>query len=268
MDHPGDRDPADPTGGERPVRPDTEQYVTSPDAGGQDAALVQSAFDELGRITFADHSLESVVRTVTELTARVLPGEPIASVTILRGGRATTVASSGELALQLDEEQYRLGAGPCLSAAATGQPSEIADTRMDQQWPDFASVAAKAGCDSLLSYPLPVREQVSGALNVYAREFTTADQRTRELLARLTAYAVVPVSNMYLYETAVARAEHLQSALDSRAVIDQAKGILMERFRLTPDAAFQALTRVSMETNTKLRDVAVRFVATGEFGQD
>jgi hypothetical protein len=250
------------------VRPDTEQYVTSPDADGQDAASVQSAFDQLGLINVAEHSLESVVRTVTELTARVLPGEPIASVTILRGGKASTVASSGDLALELDREQYRLGAGPCLSAAATGQPSEIPDMRMDQQWPDFAAAAAEAGCDSLLSFPLPGREQVSGALNVYAREFTTADQRTRDLLARLTAYAVVPVSNVYLYEAAVARAEHLQSALDSRAVIDQAKGILMERFRLTPDAAFQALTRVSMETNTKLRDVASRFVATGEFRQD
>jgi hypothetical protein len=259
---------ADPTGTPRPVRPDTEQYVTSPDADGQDADIVRSALDGLGRIDVAGQSLESVVRTVTELAGRVLPGEPIASVTILRGGRPSTVASSGALALELDEEQYRLGAGPCLSAASTGRPSEIADTRMDQQWPDFAAVAAKAGCDSMLSFPLPAREQVSGALNVYAREFTAADQRTRDLLTRLTACAVVPVSNTYLYEAAVARAEHLQSALDSRAVIDQAKGILMERFRLTPDAAFQALTRVSMESNTKLRDVALRFVATGEFRQD
>jgi hypothetical protein len=242
--------------------------VTSPDADGQDAALVRSAFDELGRINVAEHSLESVVRTATELTARVLPGQPIASVTIVKGGRASTVASSDELALELDEEQYRLGAGPCLSAAATGQPSEIPDMRMDQQWPDFASIAAEAGCGSMLSYPLPVREQVCGALNVYARELTAADQRTRDLLTRLVAHAVVPVSNVFLYEAAVARAEHLQSALESRAVIDQAKGILMERFRLTPDAAFQALTRVSMETNTKLRDVALRFVATGELRQD
>jgi AmiR/NasT family two-component response regulator len=69
---------------------------------------------------------------------------------------------------------------------------------------------------------------------------------------------------MYLYESAVERAEHLAAALASRAVIDQAKGILMERFKLTPDQAFQALTRVSMETNTKVREVAERFVATGE----
>jgi AmiR/NasT family two-component response regulator len=69
---------------------------------------------------------------------------------------------------------------------------------------------------------------------------------------------------MYLYESAVERAEHLATALDSRAVIDQAKGILMERFKLTPDQAFQVLTRVSMETNTKVRDVADGFVRTGE----
>jgi AmiR/NasT family two-component response regulator len=73
---------------------------------------------------------------------------------------------------------------------------------------------------------------------------------------------------MYLYESAVERAGHLQTALDSRAVIDQAKGILMERFKLTADQAFQALTRVSMESNTKVRDVAERFVGTGQLRPD
>ena len=72
------------------------------------------------------------------------------------------------------------------------------------------------------------------------------------------------MANRYLYESAVERAAHLQTALDSRAVIDQAKGILMERFKLTADQAFQVLTRVSMETNTKVRDVAERFVRTGD----
>jgi AmiR/NasT family two-component response regulator len=117
----------------------------------------------------------------------------------------------------------------------------------------------------VLSVPLPVQERVQGALNVYARASSAPVDRTRELVTRFAGYAVVPVSNMYLYETAVERAEHLQAALDSRAVIDQAKGILMERFKLTADQAFQALARISMETNTKVRDVAVRFVESGEF---
>ncbi len=232
--------------------------------GERPAVAVQPAFDELGRISFAEHSLESVLHKVTALAAGVLPGEPLTSVTIVQRRRPSTVAWSGPLALELDEFQYRLGSGPCLAAATTGEPTEIVDTRSATEWRDVAAYAAERGCASLLSFPLPVQERVSGALNVYARRSHAADDRTRELLARVAASAAVPVSNAYLYEAAVGRAEHLQTALDSRAVIDQAKGILMERFKLTPDGAFQALTRVSMETNTKVREVALQFVETGE----
>jgi len=245
------------------VQLDGVPTVTRPDDDSPVVA-VQPAFDELGRISFAEQSLESVLLKVTELAARVLPGEPTTSVTIVQRGRASTVASSGPLALELDLEQYRRRAGPCLAAATEGKASEILDTRTDAQWPDFAAAAAQRGVDSVLSYPLPVQEAVSGALNVYARGSFASGGRTRELVSRFAAYAVVPVSNMYLYETAVERAGHLQAALDSRAVIDQAKGILMERFKLTADQAFQALARISMEQNTKVRDVAARFVETGE----
>ena len=228
------------------------------------AVAVQPAFDELGRLSFADHSLDSLLRRVTELAAGVLPGRPVISVTILAADRPSTVAATGELAEDLDRLQYRLLSGPCLSASSTGRTSELVDTRSDTQWPEFAAAAAAAGCGSVLSFPLPVREKVSGAMNVYARRFTITDPATLDLVSRFADYAVVPVSNMYLYESAVERAQNLAVALDSRAVIDQAKGILMERFKLTPDQAFQALTRVSMETNTKVRDIAERFVATGD----
>jgi GAF domain-containing protein len=225
---------------------------------------VQPAFDELGRMSFAEHSLESVLHKVTELASRVLPGRPITSVTVVQDGRPTTVASSGELAVTLDGEQYRLRSGPCLSAATTGRPSEIADTRAATEWAEFAAIAAEQGCKSVLSFPMPAPEGVAGALNVYASQFSVSDEETRAIAARFAAYAVVPVSNMYLYQSAVERARNLQNALDSRAGIDQAKGILMERFKLTPDQAFQVLARVSMVTNTKVREVADRFVATGE----
>jgi GAF domain-containing protein len=225
---------------------------------------VQSAFDELGRLSFAEHSLESVLQRVTDLATRVLPGEPVTSVTVVERGKPATAAASGELALTLDETQYRLGSGPCLAAASTGRPSELVDTRAATDWPEFAAHAAEQGCGSVLSFPFPAQERVAGALNVYARRFTVSDPRTLDVLGRFAAYAVVPVSNMYLYESAMERAGHLQTALDSRAVIDQAKGILMERFKLTADQAFQVLTRVSMESNTKVRDVAERFVRTGE----
>jgi GAF domain-containing protein len=240
--------------------------VTSPEID-EPNSVVQQAFDELGRMSFAEHSLESLLQRVTDLAARVVQGEPVTSVTIVRDGGAVTVAASGRLALELDETQYRLGAGPCLQAATTGRQVEVVDTLTEDRWTEFSRTAVDHGCRSVLSFPLPAAEQLTGGLNLYSTAPGVVDDGTRRTVERFTTYAVVAVSNMYLYRTAAERAEHLAAALDSRAVIDQAKGILMERFRMTADQAFQALAKVSMETNIKVREVAERFVATGEFPQ-
>jgi GAF domain-containing protein len=226
--------------------------------------LVQLAFDELGRLSFAEHSLDSVLQKVTDLAARALPGEAVTSVTIVSAGRPSTVASSGPLALELDLAQYEQDAGPCLEAARTGKLVEVLDTATDRRWNSYPRLADERGCRGILSFPLPPHELLNGGLNVYARTREPLDARTRDAAARFAAYAVVPLSNMYLYESAVDRAENLASALDSRAVIDQAKGILMERFKLSADQAFSALARWSMQSNTKVRDIAERFVETGE----
>ena len=230
-----------------------------------DDDLAQLAFDELGTMSFAEHSLESVLQKVTDLAARVLPGAPATSVTIVTGGRATTVAASHPLARQLDEIQYAQGSGPCLQAATTGTVVELLDTATERRWAPFPAIAAQRACRGVMSFPLPPQELISGGLNVYARTSQPLDDRTRTVAARFATYAVIPLSNMYLYESAVERAEHLRTALDSRAVIDQAKGILMERHRMSADQAFQALATVSMESNTRVRDIAERFVETGEF---
>ncbi|MBB3676067.1 GAF and ANTAR domain-containing protein [Modestobacter versicolor] len=238
--------------------------MTRPTAPDPDGDVVQLAFDELGRMSFAEHSLESVLQKVTDLAARVLPGEPATSVTIVADGRSSTVASSDPLALELDLVQYAQASGPCLEAALSGRVVELLDTGAEERWGPFPQLAARRGCRGVLSFPLPPQELITGGLNVYARTSRPLDQRTREVAARFAAYAVVPVSNMYLYETAVERAEHLRAALDSRAVIDQAKGILMERHKLSADQAFSALATLSMERNTKVREIAEQFVRTGE----
>jgi len=161
--------------------------------------------------------------------------------------------------------QYAQGSGPCLQAATTGTVVELLDTATERRWAPFPAIAAQRDCKGVMSFPLPPQELISGGLNVYARTSQPLDDRTRTVAARFAAYAVVPVSNMYLYESAVERAEHLRTALDSRAVIDQAKGILMERHKLTADQAFQALVQVSMRRNRKVRLIAEELVLTGAF---
>jgi GAF domain-containing protein len=226
----------------------------------------ESALERLGRIRLTDHSMRSLLDEIADLMRQTLASGPETSVTLLTGDSATTAAFSGELARSLDESQYQRGYGPCLHAAGTGEVVEITDTRTDDRWPDYLRAAVDHGCLSSLSLPLPLHERVAGGINLYAREANAFDQASRDLALRFTSYAAVVAGNMLVYESALDRARNLEAAIASRAVIDQAKGILMERFRLTADQAFQALTRVSMETNTKVRDIAARFVESGELG--
>jgi AmiR/NasT family two-component response regulator len=107
-------------------------------------------------------------------------------------------------------------------------------------------------------------EGVTGALNVYARRPNAFDEDARTAATRFGPYAAVAAGNLYAYQSARGLADNLQKAIESRAVIDQAKGILMERSKLTADQAFQRLARTSMQTNRRVRDIADHLVSTGE----
>jgi GAF domain-containing protein len=187
-------------------------------------------------------------------------------VSVLIKDRPATVVSTGQLATDLDETQYDEGHGPCLHAARTGELTEVPDTRLDDRWPDYLQRAVEHGNLSSLSIPLAIDkdEQVTGALNIYARRPDAFDAESRSMATRFAPYAVVAAGNLYAYRSARDMADNLQTALESRAVIDQAKGILIERHKLTADQAFQLLARVSMNSNRKVREVAEHLVLTGE----
>jgi transcriptional regulator with GAF, ATPase, and Fis domain len=225
------------------------------------------ALARLGRLSLRELSMDSLLQTVADLTKSVMPGNPEASVLLLVKDQPTTVVSTGDLATDLDETQYEKGHGPCLHAARSGEVTEILDTRSEERWPDYTPRAVERGNLSSLSIPLTidVDEQVSGALNIYARRPDAFDADSRSAATRFAPYASVATGNLYAYQSARDMAANLQNALESRAVIDQAKGILIERYKVTPDAAFQLLARVSMTTNRKLRDIADDLVRTGEF---
>jgi GAF domain-containing protein len=224
------------------------------------------ALERLGRLSLRELSMDGLLQTVADLTKTFMPGNPEASVLLLVKDQPTTVTSTGDLATDLDERQYERGHGPCLHAARTGEVTEIADTRADDRWPDYLPRAVEHGNLSSLSIPLAIDPdaQVSGALNIYARRPDAFDEASRSVATRFAPYAAVATGNLYAYQSARDMADNLQTALESRAVIDQAKGILMERHKLTADAAFQLLARASMTTNRKLRDIAEHLVRTGE----
>ena len=221
------------------------------------------ALEELGRLAFHEQSVESFLQRVVELTNVAMPGQGEVSITILTADRPATAAFTGPLARDCDENQYGHGYGPCLHAAVSGELTEIADNRSERRWPDYSQEAAARGALSSLSVPLPVGQRGKAALNIYNRAANAFGDEDRAAAIRFASYAGVAVSNMFAYQDARQLADNLQAALESRATIDQAKGILMERHRLTADQAFQMLAQASMQTNTKLRDVADELVRTG-----
>ena len=224
------------------------------------------ALERLGRLSLRDLSMEGLLQTVADLVKTVMPGPTEASVTLLVKDSPHTVVSTGQLATDLDETQYDRDHGPCLHAARTGELTEIADTRTDTRWPDYMSRAAEHGALSSLSVPLSMDqdEQVTGALNIYARDPHAFDEDSRTAATKFVPYAAVAAGNLHAYRSAVDRADNLQIALETRGVIDQAKGILMDRHKLTADQAFQVLAQMSMRANRKLHAVADDLVRTGE----
>ena len=179
------------------------------------------ALERLGRLSLRELSMEDLLQTVADLTKQVMPGNPEASVCLLVKDKPTTVVSTGQLATELDETQYDRGHGPCLHAARSGELTEIADTRADDRWPDYLPRAVEHGNLSSLSIPLAIDsdEQVTGALNIYARRPDAFDADSRSIGARFGPYAAVAAGNLYAYEAARDMADNLQAALESRAVI-------------------------------------------------
>jgi GAF domain-containing protein len=229
-------------------------------------ASASEALERLGSLSLRELSMDSLLQTVADLAKSAMPGNPEASVTLLVKDRPTTIASTGQLATDLDETQYERGHGPCLQAARSGELTEIPDTRTDERWPDYSPRAVEHGNLSSLSVPLLIDadERVSGALNLYARKANAFDQGSRSAAQAFGPYAAVAAGNLYAYQSARDMADNLQAALESRAVIDQAKGVLMERHKLTADQAFQLLAQASMNANKKVRDIADHLVSTGE----
>ncbi|MFC4020821.1 GAF and ANTAR domain-containing protein [Micromonospora sp. GCM10011542] len=218
------------------------------------------AFAELGRIRLGEVGLDEVLNRVAELAKSTIPGVAEASVTLVHAGAAHTAAYTGQLARDLDEWQYAQGRGPCLDAAASGTSASVPDAAAEDRWPDWAERARAAGLGSSLSVGLPIQQAVVGALNLYAERPHSFDPEATRLAETFAAYGAVALANAHLYDSTAALARQMRAAMASRAVIEQAKGIIMGQRRCTAEEAFAVLAKAAQEQNTKLRDVAAELV--------
>jgi GAF domain-containing protein len=211
---------------------------------------------ELSRLLVNEEALDDTLQRVADLACRNLGGADVAGVTLLRDGKPTTAVFTDPTSPEIDSAQYETGVGPCMDAWRHQQVFRIASTADDEQWPPFSKAALEHGIRSTISFPLGVRGNGIGALNLYSKQpaaFSYDDEQVGMLFAE---QASVALTNAQLYDSAYRLTQQLQEALTSRAVIDQAKGILMGKEGVGPDEAFNLLRTASQRENRKLRDIA------------
>ena len=214
------------------------------------------AVAKLSRLVLADETIESVLQKIAELAKDCVPGAAEVSVTLVRGDRPVTACYTGPLALDADEMQYHRGFGPCLDAARGGVLFRIDDMRAEERWPDYAAMVVRTGVLSSVSAPLPLQEDVIGALNVYGTKPHAFDEEAVAAIEVFAGHAAVALLNAHAYASSTQLAEQMREAMASRAVIEQAKGVLVAERRCSPEEAFEILVRLSQNSNRKLRDVA------------
>jgi putative methionine-R-sulfoxide reductase with GAF domain len=186
-----------------------------------------------------------------------VPGARWVGISLIEGRKVVAKAPTDPIAAKLDELQNELGDGPCLTALREHQTVHIEDMSTETRWPEFSRQAIALGAYSMLSFQLFVESETLGAMNLYGARAGCFTEESVEVGAVVAQHAAVAMFG-------AAAVNQFKSALASRDVIGQAKGILMERNNLTGEQAFAMLTRASADTNIKLVDVARWLVAERE----
>lgn len=203
---------------------------------------------------------------VAAFATHAIPGADGASVALLPARHIAkniqACSATEEFVDEIDVVQYHeLHEGPCVTCMQTGRVTVSGSLGSDSRWPHFGGRVARMGVHSALSLPLIVDGEILGAINTYARARDAFGEHSVMLGSQFSSPAAVAVHNAQSLASARERAGHLQRALASRAVIDQAIGIIRSRTGASAEEAIERLKRMSQDENIKLVVIAERLVA-------
>ena len=225
---------------------------------------VAQAFHDIAGALYSATDTTDSLQQLVDLAPKTFDGCRWAGIALVREGEVDTVAASHELIRELDGLQDDAGTGPVLTALVHSSTVVVEDVAADDRWPGFSASAERLGVRGVMAHRVLVSGETLGALVLYADEPDTFGRLDPDACTIFAAYAGVALGCSEIVKRDGRQLEELQRALASRDTIGQAKGILIERLRLTPDEAFERLRAASMHRNTKLRDLAEEVVRTGE----
>lgn len=211
---------------------------------------------ELARSFAVPSGVKDVLAGVTDTAVELIPGADTAGVLLVsNGGKFESLFGTSDLAYKLDEVQRKYKEGRCVDAADDELLLRTDDFAAERRWPNFSRALCEIGVHSCLSFKLYAGAHTAGALNVFGMQpnvFTAESEAVGSVLAAHAAAAIL----------ASRQSEHLQSAINSRDVIGQAKGIIMERYNIDAVRAFEMLRHLSQGMNVRLAEIAQRVVDT------
>lgn len=200
--------------------------------------------------------IDTTLAELTRAAVELIDGVDYADVLLISNGEFRSISPTSPIATQASKAQEQTSQGPCVDAADRDVIVRCSDLESDRRWPQFAREARAAGVLSVVSLRLYTHDADSGALNLLGAERGSLSAEGEALGAMLATQAA-------LLMISADREQQFESALASRDVIGQAKGIIMERFAVDAIQAFELLKRVSQESNTPVRHIAERLVKRG-----
>ncbi|WP_199701033.1 GAF and ANTAR domain-containing protein [Jiangella rhizosphaerae] len=206
---------------------------------------------ELARQLQEQHGVDDTLRSIVHAAVDTIPGAQYAGISVIeRRATVRTPVFSDDIVAKVDQAQIELAEGPCVDVLYQRQTVRSSNLATEPRWPRFAARAVELGVHSMLSFQLFVTGDDLGALNLYSeRSGAFSDDDAEEIGLLFAAHAAVAMADAQ-------NIANLTIAVASRDLIGQAKGILMERYQLTSDQAFDLLVRTSQTTNTKLHQIA------------
>lgn len=218
------------------------------------------AFVEFSDQLVSDHDVTEFLTLLCHRFVKVMEISAAGAVVRDRRGRLQVAASTANVAA-LERLQVQRRQGPCVDAYRSGRQVAVADLRrMRARWPGFVPRALEAGIVAVCAFPMRLRADRIGALDVFLDDPGELDEAATRAGQVLTDLATIAILQARATQDATRRAAQLQHALESRVVVEQAKGVLAERLGVDPDAAFMRLRRYGRVRGLHLTDLSRQVV--------
>jgi len=228
-----------------------------------DQTLFLQTLSRFARVLPAHYDVETALAELTESVTGVL-GLCGSGVTMLEDGRLRFVTAVSEASGELERIQEEEQSGPCQDAYDTGEVVRVTDVRVETvKWPASAAAAKRLGVAGVAGIPMRLAGQIIGALNLYSaepREWSEEDLAVAAVLADVATSYVINASKIRQQQQL---SEQLQHALESRVVIEQAKGITAQQNAVSVDQAYHLMRGHARSNNASIRAVAEAIVAVG-----